>query len=360
LITVPAAADPQPSVLDRIDEELVDRLRLTPERVLSADGDSFVTLLCRDTTGAQRVLKYVSGGAHDAHRRLTNETRLVTQLHARPPLQLLKRRDDGHGYLVTDYDPGRLLRTERLDDDATLRAIAGALVEFQTIRANADTMGIVDREGIATYYLKVLLKHIVHLWPAHLGARDAIRSVRAVMAALPAIRRRRVACHGDLLPTNLLYHAAEGRVTFTDLEGFMTANHPLFDVLALFTIDQHDLRCWKWQQRFLRFYLARSEAIGLDPRSSGFARAYRGILIFFLVYRLNEARIRLTNNAYFDGVGRLRYVSRKAAHVMLGRADAWQREPAAALDVRADNLRYALSPSGFRQHLDEMLAFACA
>jgi hypothetical protein len=248
-----------------------------------------------------------------------------------------------------------------MDYDPTLEAIAGALVEFQTIRADFRALGIVDRERVATYYLKVLLKHIVHLWPAHLSAADAARSVQAVTAALPAIRRSRVPCHGDFLPTNLLYHADEGRVTFTDLEGFMTANHPLFDVLALFTIQDGDLRCWSWQPRFLRFYLARaSRSIDLDPLSSDFRDAYRGILIFFLVYRLNEARILLANTAYFDGIGRLDYLKRKAVNVMLGRPEAWRREAAAALEMRRQNLRRALSLECCRRHLDAMLAVARA
>jgi thiamine kinase-like enzyme len=351
------AVDPLPAVLQGIDEGLVGRLRLTPERVLSADGDSFVTVLCRDADGARRVLKYVSHPSRDAGRRLANETRLVTHLEAHPPLRFLTRRDAGPGYLVTDYDPGRLLRPERLDDDATLKAIAGALVEFQTIRPDTTALGIVDREAIATYYFKVLLKHIVHVLPAYLGALEAARSVLAVSTAMPSILRSRVPCHGDFLPTNLLYDESAGRVTFTDLEGFMTANHPLFDVVALFTIANGDLRRWTWQPRFLRFYLAGAgAALGLDPRSSDFAAAYRGILIFFLVYRLNEARIRMANGAYFDGHSRARYLARKAGDLLLGRPAAWRPERTPALDVRAQNLRGALSQRGFRQHLDAMLA----
>jgi aminoglycoside phosphotransferase (APT) family kinase protein len=343
-----------------LDEALAKQLRLTTERVLSADGDSFVTLLCRDASGARRVLKYVSSGTADAHRRLTNETRLMAQLQPRPPLRLLTARAAGPGYVVTDYDAGRLLRVEHLDDDPTLQAIAGALVEFQTAATGQDTIGIVDRGGVTRYYLKTLLKHILHLWPAQLRTADAARSMAAVAAALPTIVRERVPCHGDFLPTNLLYDAAGRSVTFTDLEGFMT-NHPLFDVLALCTIDGADLRAWRWQPRFVRFYLQRARAaLDLDPRSRRFADAYRGILVFFLVYRLNEARIALSSGAYFDGTAKLRYLGRKTADLLRGRTAAWRPHPAAALQLRTANLRLALSRRGFRGHLEAMVDAACA
>ena len=78
------------------------------------------------------------------------------------------------------------------------------------------------------------------LAPVYLTASEAARCVAMVRAALPAIQRQRVICHGDLIPTNLLHHADES-ITFTDLEGFMSENHPLFDVLAFFTTSTRNL-----------------------------------------------------------------------------------------------------------------------
>ncbi len=342
---------------DGLDQRLLDRLRLMPEHVLSADGDSFVTLVCRDASGRRVVLKYVHGGSADAHRRLTNESRLVRHLPTRPPLRLLAWRDDGPGYLVTEYDAGRSLRPEGLDDGPLIDTIADALVEFQSIRVAPKATGIADREHAATYYLKVLSKHILHLWPDYLSAWEAARSLRAVSASLPAILSRRVPCHGDFLPTNLLYHADDRTVTFTDLEGFMSANHPLFDVLAFLTIGNHDITNWTWQPRFLRRYLSRGErTLGLDPRSRPFRSAYRGILTFFLVYRLNEARLGLAGTGYFDSLAKSTYVTRKAARLLAGRRDA--RGDAAALAVRTRNLRGVLSSKGYGDHLETVLAGA--
>src|SRR5204862_7871649 len=134
-----------------------------------------------------------------------------------------------------------------------------------------------------------------------------------VTRALPAIHRRRVICHGDLLPTNLLHHPDEDSVTFTDLEGFMSRNHPLFDLLAFFSIGGRDLMDWTWQRAFLARYLSGGgSALQLDPASKDYRDAYRGILTFFLVYRLNEERLLLSGGSYFESLGRRRFVARKA------------------------------------------------
>src|SRR5262245_48403317 len=231
---------------DQIRTRLMKTLGLRSDTVLSDDGDSFVTIACRDEADRRVVLKYVRSGSADAYRRLTNETRLVKHLRTRPPLRLLPYRADGHGYLVTDLDPGVLLWPDRFDH-AVAETVADALGQFQTIQPDVRPLGIVDRERLSTYYVKVLTKHLLHLWPAHISARDAAACFATVTAALPAIHRVRVICHGDLLPTNLLHHPNEGSITFTDLEGFISANHPLFDVLAFFTISGRDLTEWSWQ-----------------------------------------------------------------------------------------------------------------
>lgn len=350
----PSAAD---AGIERLGAELAARLGLAIDAVVNDDGDSFVTLKCRDAAGAPLMLKYVSRGSADARRRLENEGRLLAHLPARPPLRLLRARDHGHGYLLTEFDPGVLLHPERMDDERLVDAVVDALVAFQSIRLDAPTAGVADREHLATYYLKVLLKHILHLWPAHMSAREAGACLAAVTAALPAIMRHRVICHGDFLPTNLLFDAAAPAVTLTDLEGFMTANHPLFDVLALFTMNESDLDDWRWQRRFLARYLRHAGASGLDPGDPDFARAYRGILIFFLVYRWNEARLFLQNRAYFEGRGKRGYLTDKALGLVTGRPTAWREdELQAALRTRRRNLLRILSPAAARAHLEHMLS----
>jgi len=337
--------------------DLLARLRLTTEGTLCDAGDSFVTLRCRTEAGSLVVLKYVSSGTPDAYRRLKNEALLLQHLPVRPSLRLLRPEHAGPGYLVTRLDPGLLLRPEHLDDRRVRNVIADALVEFQTIRIDVGRLGIGDREHLATYYLKVLLKHILHLWPAHLSAREAASCMTIVATALPAILRTGVLCHGDFLPSNLLFHPDDGTVTVTDLEGFMSRNHPLFDVVALFTMSDLDLACWDWQPRFLWYYLEKAAAtLQLDPASREFDTAYRGVLIYFLVYRLNEARIALQNGAYFDGREKRDYLVTKLIGLAQGRPELWRDEQMReALVVRKNNLRRMLSATGYGQHVEHML-----
>jgi aminoglycoside phosphotransferase (APT) family kinase protein len=333
---------------------LLAQLGLRLDKVLSDDGDSFVTVRCRDEADRRVVLKYVHSGSPDAHRRLKNETALIKHLRVRTPLRLPPHRNDGPGYLVTDYDSGTLLRPDRLDPHV-VHTVARALAQFQTIRPNVRQLGVSDREHVATYYLKVLLKNLVHLWPAHVTAGEAARCQAILTTALPAICRQRVICHGDFLPTNLLYHSADDSVTFTDLEGFMCGNHPLFDVLAFCSISGLDLVDWQWQPSFLGRYLAAGGAALLDPESREYRDVYYGILIFFLVYRLNEERIALGGGSYFDGLGKRRFIMRKFGQLAMGRRTAWHDDAASdALNVRKRNLRRALAPALYREHMESM------
>ena len=347
-------------IAPKLQHDLLKRLGLTCDSVISDEGDSFVTALCRDEQERRVVLKYVYSGAADAYRRLNNETLLVKHLPVRRPLRLLPHRADGRGYLVTDYDDGILLRRERLDagDTRAVPVIADALAQFQTLGSDVRRLGVVDREHASTYFVKVLLKNLLHLWPAHISADEAARCLGILTSALPAIRRHRVICHGDLLPTNLLYHDNDVSVTFTDLEGFMSTNHPLFDVLAFFSISRLDLMDWKWQRAFLDRYLtSAADELGLDPASRDYSDAYRGILIFFLVYRLNEERILSSGGSYFDGLGKGRFLARKAAGLASGRRDAWRDDAMREqLEVRTRNLRRALSVAQYRDHLEAVHA----
>jgi hypothetical protein len=243
-------------------------------------------------------------------------------------------------------------------DTRAIPVVADALAQFQTLGSDVRRLGVVDREHASTYFVKVLLKNLLHLWPAHISAREAARCLAILTSALPAIRRHRVICHGDLLPTNLLYQPNDVSVTFTDLEGFMSSNHPLFDVLAFFSISRLDLMDWEWQRAFLDRYLTSAAAeLGLDPASRDYSDAYRGILIFFLVYRLNEERILSSGGSYFDGLGKGRFLARKAAGLASGRRDAWRDDAMREqLEVRTRNLRRALSVAQYRDHLEAVHA----
>jgi aminoglycoside phosphotransferase (APT) family kinase protein len=330
---------------------------LALERVLSNDGDSFVTLLCRDRQAGRAVLKYVRPGApRDAYRRLRNETRLMHHLRPEPPLRLLRHRGSDEGHVVSEFDQGRLLTPAAMTDARIACAVARALAAFQASGDEACAQaGVQDREGPARYYVKVLLKHLLHLWPGHLSAWDSCRAAAAVAGALPAMVQRLAASHGDFLPTNLLYHDDDGTVTFTDLESFTYSYHPLFDAVAICTIDGRPLSEWEWQHAFFRSYLAqRPEHIGPEPGSREFRRAYRGILVFFLVYRLNEARINLAGGRYFDGLSQGRYLGKKIGSLLARRGRSRTPDEAQELTIRRRNLQQVLSRSGFQQHLRSM------
>jgi len=340
---------------DAVGHELLRRLALTVERVISGDGDSFVTLLCRAADGGQFVLKYVRPDAPpDAYRRLRNEARLLHQLATEWPLRLLRPRESGDGYLVTEYCRGRLLWPATMNDEQVVRSVATALALFQEAARGGSLDGIQTRERPARYYLKVLVKHLLHLWPDELTAWQCGRALGIVVAALPAMLRRSTAAHGDFLPTNLLYHDGDGSVTFTDLEAFMPGAHPLFDVLAICTIDEREVADWSWQPSFLRCYLGQvTGAARIDPQSREFRRAYRGLLTFFLIYRLNEARINAAHGRYFDGLGKGAFLRRKLAALGPGRRRRETRPPD-GLDARRSSACRLLDARDVREHLQAM------
>ena len=345
---------------DAVGHGLLRQLGLSLGHVISGDGDSFVTLLCRDDQNAQVVLKYVRPDApRDAYRRLDNEARLLQQVPTEWPLRLLRHRVSAAGYLVTELDFGRLLRPGTMDDEHVVRAVATALALFQESARGQRLEGIRDREPVAVYYLKVLVKHLLHLWPDELTAWQCCRALAIVAAALPAMLRRSAPSHGDFLPTNLLYHDGDASVTFTDLEAFMRGAHPLFDVLAICTVDDREVADWTWQAAFVRCYLGHiTGAARLNPQSRAFQRAYRGLLTFFLIYRLSEARMNAGTGRYFDGVSQSAFLRRKLTALLRGvRHDPAGVRRGDGLDARRANVRRLLEGSAVRAHLRAMRAF---
>jgi hypothetical protein len=358
--SAPLAPLTQDHLTDAVGHDLLRQLRLSLGHVISGDGDSFVTLQCRDEQQAQVVLKYVRPDAPaDAYRRLDNEARLLQQVPTEWPLRLLRHRASAAGYLVTELDYGRLLRPATMDEEQVVRGVATALALFQEAARGQCIEGVRDREGAGRYYLKVILKHLLHLWPEELSFWQCCRAMAVVVAALPAMLRRSAPAHGDFLPTNLLYHDGDGSVTFTDLEAFMRRAHPLFDVLAICTIDDREVSDWTWQAAFLRAYLGHvTGEARLDTQSREFRRAYRGLLTFFLIYRLNEARLNAGAGRYFEGLSQPAFIRGKLAALVRGVRHA----PAAVrrgdgLDARRANLRRLLDGSAVRDHLRVMRAF---
>ena len=334
--------------------DLLARLALTYERTLSDDGDSFSTLVCRDASGDRVVLKYMHTDSPDAYRRLTNETRLLTLIPAVPPLRVLRHRRSDLGYLVTDFDAGVLLRGPAMDDEHITAVVAEALARFHATRIDFEGHGIVDREKVERYYVKVLGKHLLHLWPTLITAKEAARCLSIGANALPAISRTTVPTHGDLMPTNLLYDEQAASITFTDFEGFMTANHPLFDVLALCSVCDRPLEQWHWQARFVQRYLRAVGNPALSFDAPDFRTAYRAILVFFLVYRLNETRLLARHELYFDGLPKKSYAVNKVRQLLTGR-DAWRHVPEAPdVAVHGRNLRCALDAHRFAEHVEFM------
>jgi|KBSSwiStaDraftv2_1062776.scaffolds.fasta_scaffold15347_2 Phosphotransferase enzyme family len=356
----PLAPLTQDHLTDAVGHDLLRQLGLSLDHVISGDGDSFVTLLCRDEQHAPVVLKYVRPDAPpDAYRRLNNEARLLQQVPTEWPLRLLRHRTSAAGYLVTELDSGRLLRPATMDEEQVVRGVATALALFQESARGQRLEGIRDRELAGRYYVKVLVKHLLHLWPEELSLWQCCRAIAIVVTALPAMLRRSAPAHGDFLPTNLLYHDGDGSVTFTDLEAFMRGAHPLFDVLAICTIDDREVVDWTWQAAFLRAYLGHvTGEARLNPQSAEFQRAYRGLLTFFLIYRLNEARVNAAAGRYFDGLSQPAFVWRRLTTMLRG----VRHTPAAArrgdgLDARRANVRRLLGRSAVRDHLRAMRAF---
>lgn len=341
---------------DAVRARLLTALDLVPEATLSDDGNAYVTLACRDRQGAAVVLKYVRpSAAPDASLRLGRETAMLQGLSTRAPLGLLRHRTSGDGFLVTERDDGRLLVPGSMREPRVCDTVADALAAFHSAPGTRTLP--VSRESVAVFYLKVLAKHLLHLWPAYISVGMAAKAAWLVLKGLPSIARGRTLSHGDFLPTNLLFHDTDGTVTFTDFEG-VALNHPLFDVLAIFTIDDRPIESWDWQPRFLRRYLSRlTDVPGLDPSRDEFWTAYRAILVFFAVYRFNEALLPSHGGVYFGGVSKGRFAWTKAKRLLLGVATPGDR-PAGGAETRAENMRSMLAAGPRERHIAHMRAAA--
>lgn len=314
-------------------EACLKRLRLTVAEDIE-NNPNHVVLKCLDSSRTPVVVKYRRSRTRTAERRLTNEALLLRNLSGTDRLRFPKYYAHGGNHLVTEFNEGILLSSHAWYSESLVRTVADALVDFQSIGfAELQSWGIRDWVSPPRYYVQVLLKHYLHLWPQHITLLQVFKSAAIVLGSLPAMLRTRVACHGDFHSSNILCSPDGRSVTFMDLEGFLSRNHPLFDVLSLCTDRDTDVRRWDWQWEFLRYYVDRAaERFGLALDFTSFRKAFRGILTFFSVYRLNETRLACEGTTYFDGLTKRAYARKKILRLLS------RRDPpsGAALDGRVE------------------------
>jgi hypothetical protein len=297
------------------------------------------------------VLKYSHSPQTQGRTRIGNEAALVKNLRPEKPLRFLRYYADGDNFLVTEFEEGELLAPNGDYEDALRKAVADALVEFQLLRIVPATIGVKQQTGLRAFYLKGLVKHLLHLCPSDVSFWDALRCLGIVLSSLPLLGKTRVICHGDLLPTNLIYKPVEKEIVFTDLEGFLSENHPLYDVLSFCTIDDGSIWQWHWQKRFIQYYLQRTKSVfAFDCHAADFLRMLRALMVFLLLYRLNESRANLEGSLYFDGLSKWRYVLCKLGRLFTGNGRGGAASELPILAVRKENLRAVLSRKVFVRH----------
>ena len=335
---------------------ILRKLQLTAEQALERN-ENFLLLKCAAPRNKAVVLKYShSPESTQGRARISNEAALVKNLRPEKPLRFLKHYADGENFLVTEFEEGELLAPNSDYEEALRKTVADALIEFQLLRIVPAAIGVTQQTGLRAFYLKGLLKHLLHLCPGHVSLWDALRCLGIVLSSLPLLGKTRVICHGDLLPTNLIYKPAEKEIVFTDLESVLSENHPLYDVLSFCTIDDGSIWQWHWQKRFIAYYLQRANAVfHFDRHADDFLRILRALMVFLLLCRLNESRANLEGSLYFDGLSKWGYALRKVGRLITGggRAGTGSRLP--SLVIRKENLRTVLSKKLFHRHASWLL-----
>jgi hypothetical protein len=332
---------------------ILSGLRLTAEQVLEKN-ETFLILKCKDQRSRAFVIKYShSPELRQGRARIHNEAALVKNLKSQKPLRFLKYYAHGQNFLVTEFEEGEVLSPNADYDDGLRRSVAEALIQFQLLDIVPAAIGVERRAGLKAFYLKGIIKHVLHLWPNDISLFDSLRCLWIVVSTLPLLGKTRVICHGDLLPTNLIYKAAEKEIVFTDLEGFLSENHPLYDVLSFCTVDDGSIWQWHWQKRFIQYYLEKTKGIfRFDTRAGDFRKILRALLAFLLLYRLNESRVNLEGSSYFDGLSKWKYVLKKIGRVLTGKVSrAGAGIQHVNLAARKDNLKAVLSKKLFARHV---------
>ena len=336
---------------------ILRELQLTAEQVMEKN-ENFLLLKCADQSNRAFVLKYShSPESRQGRARINKEAALVKNLKPDKPLRFLKYYAHGENFLVTEFEEGELLLPDVDYEEALRKSVADALIKFQLLGIVPTAIGVKQETGLRMFYIKGLMKHLLHLCPDYVGLSDSFRCLWILISSLPLLAKTRVICHGDLLQTNLIYKAAEKEIVFTDLESFLSENHPLYDVLSFCTVDDAAIWEWNWQKRFIEYYLERTKAVfHFDSNAGDFRKVLRALLVFLFVYRLNESRVNLEGTTYFDGLAKLKYVLRKVRRV-LARAffSASAACPQAKLEPRKENLKTVLSKELFTRHITWLL-----
>ena len=336
---------------------ILSELQLTAEQVMERN-ETFLLLKCADQRSRAVVIKYShSPELRQGRARINNEAALVKHLKPEKPLRFLKYYADGQNFLVTEFEEGELLLPNSNYEEALRKSVADALIKFQLLGIVPAAIGVKQRAGLRMLYIKGLMKHLLHLCPNDVSFSDSFKCLWIVASGLPLLGKTRVICHGDLLPTNLIYKAAEKEIVFTDLEGFLPENHPLYDVLSFCTIDDGSIWEWNWQKRFIEYYLERTkEVFHFDSNAADFRKVLRALLVFLLAYRLNESRINLEGTTYFDGLPKLKYVLRKVRRLLAGAVgSAGAGSGPVKLEARKENLKAVLSKELFARHFSWLL-----
>jgi len=332
------------------------KLKLAVEEVIERN-EKFLLLKCADDQKRAVVLKYSHSGSKKARVRLNNEAIVIKSLKPAKPLRFLKYRTHGPDYVVTEFERGELLLPNSGYEEGLRKTVADALIAFQRLTVNARDIGVKQQTSVKGFYFKGMLKHLLHLWPDHVSLSEAVKCLWILVSSLPLMSRIVVVCHGDMLPTNLIYRAVEGDVVFTDLEGFSCENHPLYDVLSFCTIDDARIGEWEWQKRFIRYYLDRTgEPFRVDSQPEEFKKVMRAVLVFLLLYRLNETRISGEGTAYFEGRGKFTYVLRKLTGLLANRIPSRACHSLnEAMAMRKENLKTVLSRTAYTHHVSWLL-----
>ena len=336
---------------------ILRELHLTAEQVMERN-ENFLLLKCADQSNRVLVLKYShSPESGQGRARINKEAALVKNLKPDKPLRFLKYYADGQNFLVTEFEEGELLLPNSNYEEPLRKSVADALIKFQLLGIVPTAIGVKQETGLRMFYIKGLIKHLLHLCPDYVSLSDSFRCLWILLSSLPPLGETRVICHGDLLPTNLIYKAAEKEIVFTDLESFLSENHPLYDVLSFCTADDAAIWEWNWQKRFIEYYLERTKGVFHFDRNAGdFRKVLRALLVFLLVYRLNESRVNLEGTTYFDGLAKLKYVLRKVRR-LLARAffSVSAGSPQEKLATRRENLKTVLSKNLFARHVTWLL-----
>jgi len=336
---------------------ILRELQLTAEQVMERN-ENFLVLKCADQMNRAFVVKYShSPESRQGRARINKEAALVKNLKADKPLRFLKYHAHGENFLVTEFEEGETLLPDFDYDEALRQSVAEALIKFQLSGVVPTAIGVKQETGLRMFYIKGLMKHLLHLWPDYVGLSDSFRCLWILISSLPLLGKTRVICHGDLLPSNLIYKAAEKEIVFTDLESVLSENHPLYDVLCFCTVDDAAIWKWNWQKRFIEYYLERTKGVFQFDRNAGdFRKVLRALLVFLFVYRLNESRANLEGTTYFDGQTKLKYVLRKVRRI-LARVffSVGAGGPQEKLEPRKENLKTVLSKELFTRHITWLL-----